>query len=49
MGGEGDLKAAPGGARARRTGRPHGARGLGFGLGLGLTSSPVSIHASLLP
>jgi len=27
MGGEGDLKAAPGGARARRTGRPRGARG----------------------
>jgi len=27
MGGEGDLKAAPGEARARRTGRPRGARG----------------------
>ena len=27
MGGEGDLKAAPGGARERRTGRPRGARG----------------------
>jgi hypothetical protein len=27
MGGEGDLKAAPGGARARRTARPRSARG----------------------
>jgi len=27
MGGEGDLKAAPGGARERSTGRPRGARG----------------------
>jgi hypothetical protein len=27
MGGEGDLEASPGGARARRTGRPRGAWG----------------------